>query len=116
MPNSAGWIRSPAARLSAVEVGTTPAFSSLTSTQVPTRCDYRLRRDHPDLEYDACGNLKVRRKYFSPPGRSNMLYLPPGVPQSLLRDPELPVGMLSLTDVVHSIALERQAAGGSTHA
>ena len=32
------------------------------------------------------------------------------------RDPELPVGMLSLTDVVHSIALERQGAAGSTHA
>ena len=49
--------------------------------------DYRLRRDHPDLEYDAAGSLKVKRKYLSPPGRSNMLYLPPGVPQSLLRDP-----------------------------
>jgi hypothetical protein len=53
--------------------------------------DYRLRRDHPDLEYDAGGNLKVRRKYLSPPGRSNMLYLPPGVSQSLLRDPALPI-------------------------
>jgi hypothetical protein len=53
--------------------------------------DYRLRRDHPDLEYDACGNLKVRRKYLSPPGRSNMLYLPPGVSQSFLRDPALSI-------------------------
>ena len=42
--------------------------------------DYRLRRDHPDLEYDAGGNLKAKQKYLSPPGRSNMLYLPPGVP------------------------------------
>jgi len=32
------------------------------------------------------------------------------------RDPDLPIGMLSLTDVVHSIVLERQAAAGSTHA
>ena len=32
------------------------------------------------------------------------------------RDPDLPIGMLSLTDIVHSIALERQAAAGSTHA
>ena len=53
--------------------------------------DYRLRRDHPDMEYDGGGSLKVKQKYLSPPGRSNMLYLPPGVPQSLLRDPELPV-------------------------
>jgi hypothetical protein len=28
----------------------------------------------------------------------------------------LPIGMLSLTDVVHSIALERQAAAGTNHA
>ena len=48
--------------------------------------EYRLRRDHPDLEYDSAGNLKARQKYLSPPGRSNMLYLPPGVSQSLLRD------------------------------
>ena len=53
--------------------------------------DYRLRRDHPDLEYDAAGSLKAKRKYLSPPGRSNMLYLPPGVSQSLLGDPMLPV-------------------------
>ena len=53
--------------------------------------DYRLRRDHPDLEYDAAGELKAKRKYLSPPGRSNMLYLPPGVSQSLLGDPMLPV-------------------------
>jgi len=32
------------------------------------------------------------------------------------RDPDLPIGVLSLTDVVHSIALERQAAAGSTDA
>ena len=50
-----------------------------------------MRRDHPDLEYDAAGNLKAKQKYLSPPGRSNMLYLPPGVSQSLLRDPALPV-------------------------
>src|SRR5436305_11497115 len=52
--------------------------------------DCRLRRDHPGTEYDG-GGLKIKRKYLSPPGRSNMLYLPPGVPQSVVRDPELPV-------------------------
>ena len=39
--------------------------------------EYGLRRDHPDLEYDATGNLKVRQKYVSAPGRANLLYLPP---------------------------------------
>jgi uncharacterized protein DUF3854 len=53
--------------------------------------EYRLRRDHPDFEYDSVGNLKVRQKYLSPSGRSNMLYLPPGVAPSLLRDPALPI-------------------------
>lgn len=37
--------------------------------------EYRLRRDQPDLEYDSAGNLKLRQRYLSPPGRSNMLYL-----------------------------------------
>jgi len=51
--------------------------------------EYRLRRDHPDFEYDFAGNLKVRQKYLSAPGRSNMLYLPPGVTHSLWREPTL---------------------------
>ncbi len=53
--------------------------------------EYRLRRDQPDLEYDAAGNLKTRLKYLSPPGRSNMLCLVPGVSQEFLRDPTLPI-------------------------
>ena len=53
--------------------------------------EYRLRRDKPDLEYDSAGNLKLKQKYLSAPGRSNMLYLPPGVGQPPLRDPALPV-------------------------
>lgn len=32
------------------------------------------------------------------------------------RDPEVPIGVLSLTDIVHSIAIERQAAAGANHA
>lgn len=28
--------------------------------------EYRLRRDHPDLEYDSAGNLKRRQKHLSP--------------------------------------------------
>jgi hypothetical protein len=53
--------------------------------------EYRLRRDHPDLESDSAGNLKPKQKYLSPPGRSNMLYLLPGVTPGLLRDPTLSV-------------------------
>ena len=41
--------------------------------------EHRLRRDHPDLEYDFTGNLKPWQKYLSPPCRSNMLYVVPGV-------------------------------------
>ena len=53
--------------------------------------EYRLRRDQPDLEYDASGNLKPRQKYLSPPGRSNMLYVVPGVGPALLNAPALPI-------------------------
>jgi hypothetical protein len=53
--------------------------------------EYRLRRDHPDLQYDSSGNLNPRQKYLSPPGRSNMLYLVPGAASSLLSETELPI-------------------------
>jgi hypothetical protein len=53
--------------------------------------EHRLRRDHPDLESDSAGNLKPRQKYLSPPGRSNMLYIVPGIDPELLRDVNLPV-------------------------
>ena len=53
--------------------------------------EYRLRRDHPDLEYDSAGNLRPRQKYFSPPGRSNMLYIVPGINPRLLQDLSIPI-------------------------
>jgi len=53
--------------------------------------EYRLRRDHPELEYDSAGNLKPRQKYLSPPGRSNMLYTVPGIATGLFRDVSMPV-------------------------
>jgi hypothetical protein len=53
--------------------------------------EYRLRRDHPDLEYDSAGNLRPRQKYLSPPGRSNMLYIVPGIDPRLLQDLSIPV-------------------------
>jgi hypothetical protein len=48
--------------------------------------EYRLRRDNPEIEYDAEGRPKERNKYISPPGRGNMLYLPPSVDPRWLAD------------------------------
>lgn len=53
--------------------------------------EYRLRRDHPDFEADANGDFKVKQKYLSPPGRGNMLYLPPGCDHVALTNAELPL-------------------------
>jgi uncharacterized protein DUF3987/uncharacterized protein DUF3854 len=51
--------------------------------------EYRLRRDEPDLEYKADGSIKEKDKYLSPPGRGNLLYLPPDVDPELLADPSM---------------------------
>jgi hypothetical protein len=48
--------------------------------------EYRLRRDAPDIEYDANGRPKERGKYLSPPGRGNLLYFPVGVDPLWLSD------------------------------
>jgi hypothetical protein len=47
--------------------------------------EWRLRRDHPDIEYKE-GKRKERGKYLSPPGRANMVYFVPGLPPELLQD------------------------------
>jgi hypothetical protein len=52
--------------------------------------EYRLRRDHPDMEFDAAGKPKERAKYLSPAGRANMLYFVPGTPSEWLKDAGLP--------------------------
>jgi len=52
--------------------------------------DYRLRRDHPDLEQKADG-IKECRKYLSPPGRGNLLYFAPNTLRSWLSNVALPV-------------------------
>jgi putative DNA primase/helicase len=52
--------------------------------------EYRLRRDQPDYEHNGGGELKEKGKYLSPPGRSNMLYFPPGVGTDELGDTKLP--------------------------
>lgn len=56
--------------------------------------DYRLRRDHPELESKPDGTTRPRQKYLSPPGRRNLLYFPPGIDPALLTDARLPVILL----------------------
>ena len=73
--------------------------------------EYRLRRDQPDLEYDSAGNLKLRQKYLSPPGRSNLLYVVPGITRFLLHDSELPIVMTE--GEFKTLALWRLANHGS---
>ncbi|MGH9436855.1 MAG: VapE domain-containing protein [Terriglobia bacterium] len=51
--------------------------------------EYRLRRDHSEMEIDSQGRVKPRQKYLSPPGRGNMLYFAPGTTD--LRDTALPL-------------------------
>ncbi len=46
--------------------------------------EWRLRRDHPDIEYRD-GKPKECRKYLSPPGRKNMVYFVPGLSLELLK-------------------------------
>jgi len=53
--------------------------------------DYRLRRDHPDLEQGPQGEIRPKRKYLAPPGRGNMLYLPPATDSEFLTETGLPV-------------------------
>lgn len=52
--------------------------------------EWRLRRDHPDIEYKD-GKPKERGKYLSPPGCRNMIYFAPGVPAGLFRAVDIPV-------------------------
>jgi P4 family phage/plasmid primase-like protien len=52
--------------------------------------EYRLRRDHPDVEYRN-GEPRDKGKYLNPPGRLNLLYFAPGTPAALLSDASLPV-------------------------
>ena len=54
--------------------------------------EYRLRRDHPDLEASTNGGPpKEKGKYLSPPGRGNLLYFAPGTPPEDLADHTIPI-------------------------
>jgi P4 family phage/plasmid primase-like protien len=60
---------------------------------LPGECrvrEWRLRRDHPDIEYRG-GKPRECRKYLSPPGRKNMMYFVPGVSQFLVKTVAVPV-------------------------
>jgi len=52
--------------------------------------EYRLRRDHPDIEY-ADGRPRDKAKYLSPPGRGNQLYFVPGTEAAWLQDASIPL-------------------------
>jgi P4 family phage/plasmid primase-like protien len=52
--------------------------------------EWRLRRDHPDIEYKD-GKPRERAKYLSPPGRKNMIYFVPGISQDLVKAVATPV-------------------------
>ncbi|MBN1569194.1 MAG: DUF3854 domain-containing protein, partial [Acidobacteria bacterium] len=53
--------------------------------------DYRLRRDHPELEYRLDGTTKEKQKYLSAPGRSNLLYFSCGIDPAFLKNAQIPV-------------------------
>jgi putative DNA primase/helicase len=53
--------------------------------------EYRLRRDHPEMEQAEGGRLREKNKYLSPPGRGGKLYLPPDVDPEWLSDASLPI-------------------------
>jgi hypothetical protein len=52
--------------------------------------EFRLRRDNPDQERKTDGSIKEKNKYLSPPGKSNLFYIPPGTPVDWLADPTIP--------------------------
>ncbi len=73
--------------------------------------DWRLRRDHPDIEYRR-GTPKECNKYLSPPGRKNMIYFVPGVTQDLQKSVATPVFVTE--GEFKTLALWRLANHGST--
>jgi hypothetical protein len=53
--------------------------------------EYVLRRDHPEIKIRADGTKHEEGKYLQPPGRSSLLYFPPGIDPEWLADPKIPV-------------------------
>ena len=74
--------------------------------------EYRLRRDHPEMEIDSQGRVKPRQKDLSPPGRGNMLYFAPGTTEAQLRDTALP--LIITEGEFKTLALARLASWSNT--
>ena len=53
--------------------------------------EYRLRRDHPEIELQADGTRKQRNKYLSPPGRGSRLFIVRATLPEELPDLDLPI-------------------------
>ena len=72
--------------------------------------EYWLRRDRPEIEYDAKGHPKEKNKYLGPPGRGNLLYITPGTRPELLSDVRVPVAITE--GAKKTIALHRLSTTG----
>ena len=68
--------------------------------------EYRLRRDHPDVE-----NGKPKMKYVAPPGRGNLLYFAIGTDPAWLADPQMP--LIITEGEFKTLALARAARHGT---
>jgi hypothetical protein len=55
--------------------------------------EYWLRRDRPEVRYDAAGTPKEQNKYLGLPGRGNLLYITPKTPPELLTDVGVPIAI-----------------------
>jgi hypothetical protein len=73
--------------------------------------EWRLRRDHPDIEYRD-GKQKERNKYLSPPGRKNMIYFVPGLSPELLK--AVTTTVIITEDEFKTLALWRLANHGTS--
>lgn len=75
-------------------------------------CEYALRRDVPDIEYNAEGKSKERRKYMFPVGRGNRLYFPPSVTPEALADKTVP--LLIVEGAKKALACQQAAWDGAS--
>jgi predicted P-loop ATPase len=69
--------------------------------------NYRLRLDHPDLQYRSDGTVREANKYLQAPDARNTLYFPLGVSEAALTDTTLPI--IIVEGEFKSIALWRLA-------
>lgn len=72
---------------------------------------YRLRRDKPEHERRKDGTVREKGKYLSRPGSPNLLYFPPGLSMSDLKDVSLPIVITE--GEKKALALSRLASEGT---